>query len=74
MGDWREEIITTVKGELRIYSTMIPATSRRVSLLQDPIYRSDVAGISQGYYQIQGLSALPQDVTPTAVAAVAQRP
>ncbi len=31
-GDWREEIITALPGELRIYSTAIPATDRRVTL------------------------------------------
>jgi hypothetical protein len=44
LGDWREEIITSVPGELRIYTTTIPATDRRVCLMQDPIYRLDVAG------------------------------
>ncbi|MDQ3814348.1 MAG: carbohydrate binding domain-containing protein [Armatimonadota bacterium] len=59
LGDWREEVITTLKGEMRIYSTTIPATDRRVSLIQDPIYRLDVVAAAQGYYQIQGLSVLP---------------
>ncbi len=49
LGDWREEIITSVKGELRIYSTTIPATDRRTCLLQDPIYRHDVAHVTMGY-------------------------
>jgi rhamnogalacturonan endolyase len=48
-GDWREEIITTVRGELRIYSTTIPATDRRVTLMQDPLYRNDVTHRSMGY-------------------------
>ncbi len=39
-GDWREEIITAVGDEIRIYSTCIPATDRRTMLPQDPIYRS----------------------------------
>ncbi|MGI6355592.1 MAG: hypothetical protein ACOX6W_10920 [Lentisphaeria bacterium] len=30
LGDWREEIFTTVKGEFRIYSTPLPAMDRRV--------------------------------------------
>lgn len=59
LGDWREEIITTVAGELRIYTTTIPALDRRVCLMRDPIYRLDVAGAAQGYMQIPGLSALP---------------
>lgn len=49
LGDWREEIITSVPGEIRIYSTTIPATDRRVCLLQDPIYRADVTMDTMGY-------------------------
>ncbi len=49
LGDWREELITTVPGELRIYSTTIPAQDRRVTLMQDPVYRSYVAMVSMGY-------------------------
>ena len=49
LGDWREEIITTVPGELRIYSTTIPATRRHVWLMEDPIYRNDVALVAMGY-------------------------
>ena len=51
-GDWREEIITYRNGELRIYTTVIPASDRRVSLMQDPLYRSDVALKSMGYDQV----------------------
>ena len=51
LGDWREEIITSVPGELRIYSTTIPATDRRTCLMQDPIYRIDVAHAAMGYFQ-----------------------
>jgi rhamnogalacturonan endolyase len=49
LGDWREEIITTVPGELRIYTTTIPATRRHVWLMEDPIYRNDVSHVSMGY-------------------------
>jgi rhamnogalacturonan endolyase len=49
LGDWREEIITSVPGELRIYSTTIPATRRNVWLMEDPIYRNDVALVAMGY-------------------------
>jgi hypothetical protein len=59
LGDWREEIITSLPGELRIYSTTLPAADRRPCLMQDPIYRLDVVGGAQGYYQIPGLSRLP---------------
>lgn len=71
-GDWREEIIVRIPGqvrvyesggpgkeivvtlppELRIYSTNIPATSRHVTLMQDPLYRTDVAHQAMGYHQI----------------------
>jgi len=51
LGDWREEIITTLPGEMRIYVTTIPASDRRPCLLQDPIYRLDVAMAAMGYYQ-----------------------
>jgi len=48
-GDWREEIVTFTAGELRIYSTTIPAADRRVTLMQDPLYRNDVTHRSMGY-------------------------
>jgi rhamnogalacturonan endolyase len=49
LGDWREEIITTVPGELRIYTTTIPSTRRHFWLMEDPIYRNDVALGAMGY-------------------------
>jgi rhamnogalacturonan endolyase len=51
LGDWREELIVTVPGELRIYSTTIPAKDRRVCLMQDPLYRLDVCIQAMGYTQ-----------------------
>jgi len=51
LGDWREEIITTLPGELRVYTTTVPATDRRACLMQDPIYRSMVMGLATGYSQ-----------------------
>ncbi len=51
LGDWREELIVTVPGELRIYSTTISATDRRVCLMQDPLYRLDVCIQAMGYTQ-----------------------
>jgi rhamnogalacturonan endolyase len=48
-GDWREEVVTIINGELRIYSTTIPAVDRRVCLMQDPLYRNDVTHRSMGY-------------------------
>ncbi|MBI5817748.1 MAG: silent information regulator protein Sir2 [Verrucomicrobia bacterium] len=64
LGDWREEIITSAPGELRIYTTTIPATDRRTCLMQDPIYRIDVAEAAQGYYGVPTLSVLPSAGAP----------
>lgn len=50
-GDWREEIITSLPGEIRIYRTSIPALDRRVTLMQDPLYRSYIMHGSMGYPQ-----------------------
>lgn len=58
-GDWREEIITALPGELRIYTTTVPAADRRVCLLQDPTYRTALADISSGYYSQPMLGYLP---------------
>jgi len=52
LGDWREEIITSLPGEMRIYTTTLPAVDRRVCLLQDPLYRMDVVVAAMGYYQV----------------------
>jgi rhamnogalacturonan endolyase len=51
IGDWREELITSVKGELRVYTTTIPAMDRRVCLMQDPNYRLSTAMNAMGYTQ-----------------------
>ncbi len=56
LGDWREEIIASAPGELRIYTTTIPAMDRRVCLMQDPIYRLDVVVAFMGYYAAPMLS------------------
>jgi rhamnogalacturonan endolyase len=50
LGDWREEIITSLDGELRIYTTTAPASSRRVCLMQNRAYRTAVATQSSGYF------------------------
>ena len=50
-GDWREEIVTALPGELRIYSTTIPAKDRRVTLLQDNTYRQTITTHTMGYQQ-----------------------
>ena len=49
-GDWREEIITSLPGELRIYSTNIPAVNRKVTLMQNRQYRLGAANSSMGYF------------------------
>ena len=51
-GDWREEVITSVSGEIRIYSTSIPAKDRRITFLQDPNYRATLTESTMGYPQI----------------------
>jgi len=50
LGDYREEAITSLKGELRIYSTTIPTRDRRVCLMQDHQYRLGVVAQTMGYY------------------------
>ena len=50
LGDYREEVITSLKGELRIYTTTIPASRRRVCLMQDRQYRLGVVAQTMGYY------------------------
>lgn len=66
LGDWREEIITSAPGQLRIYTTTIPACDRRTCLMQDPIYRIDVAVSAMGYY---GAPMLSYDMATQAAAA-----
>lgn len=49
LGDWREELIMSLPGEIRIYSTTIPAQSRHACLMQDRQYRTAVARQTMGY-------------------------
>lgn len=49
IGDWREELLVSVSGELRIYTTTIPTTRRRPALMEDALYRKDAALQSMGY-------------------------
>lgn len=49
LGDWREEVVVASGGELRIYTTVLPAADRRACLMQDPLYRNDVTHRSVGY-------------------------
>ncbi|MDR3194900.1 MAG: hypothetical protein LBT76_06395 [Tannerella sp.] len=48
-GDWREEYIVCTTGEIRIYSSTIPAGTRKVCLAQDHQYRMGLAAISSAY-------------------------
>lgn len=64
LGDWREELISSAPGELRIYSTTLPAMDRRVCLLQDAIYRSCVCMSSMGYETSPTLSMPPAFTAP----------
>ncbi|MHC4494868.1 MAG: rhamnogalacturonan lyase family protein [Planctomycetota bacterium] len=50
LGDYREEVITSLKGELRIYSTIVPASDKRVCLMQDRQYRLGIVAQTMGYY------------------------
>ena len=50
LGDYREEVITSLKEELRIYTTTIGASDRRPCLMQDRQYRLGVAAQTMGYY------------------------
>ncbi len=55
VGDWREEIIVSEPGWLRVYATDVPAFDRRPALMQNPLYRLDVAMASMGYTLAAGL-------------------
>jgi rhamnogalacturonan endolyase len=50
LGDWREELITSVPGEIRIHTTTLPAASRKVCLMEDHHYRMGVTMQSMGYF------------------------
>jgi len=50
IGDWREEIITSLPGEVRIYSTNILSDKRKVCRMQNHLYRMAVADATMGYY------------------------
>jgi len=50
LGDHREEVITSLKGELRIYTTTVPTSERRPCLMQDHQYRLGVVAQTMGYY------------------------
>jgi len=64
LGDWREEVVTAVAGELRINTTTIPAMDRRTTLLADPLYRLDAAMCAMGYTQVPTLQACLEAISP----------
>lgn len=64
IGDWREEVIVSVAGELRIICTPIAAMDRRVCLMQDPVYRMVTAMDPMGYTQPPTLSYNPELLSP----------
>jgi rhamnogalacturonan endolyase len=61
IGDWREELLVSVAGELRIYSTTTPASTRQVTLMQDRQYRTAVAMQTMGYFYPPMLGGRPLD-------------
>jgi rhamnogalacturonan endolyase len=52
-GDWREELVCRTRDnrELRIFTTPIPASRRRPTLMHDPVYRLGIAGQNVAYNQ-----------------------
>lgn len=58
-GDWREEFITGHRGEIRIYTTDIPAMDRRTTLMRDASYRSRITMWTSGYDQQPILTYVP---------------
>jgi rhamnogalacturonan endolyase len=64
IGDWREEVLTSVPGELRIYSTPLPAFDRRTCLMQDASYRSRNCMNTMGYTQVPILTYVPSALSP----------
>ncbi len=63
-GDWREEVLAFEKGELRIFSTDIPAFDRRVSLMRDLSYRSRIVMETSGYSQRPIPEYVPSALSP----------
>jgi rhamnogalacturonan endolyase len=56
LGDWREEMVVAMEGELRIYTTTVPTQLRRPWLMEDPLYRNDVTMQTMGYFYPPQLS------------------
>ncbi len=50
LGDWREELVVATDDEIRIYTSTLPATNRKVTLLQNHQYRIGMALQGMGYW------------------------
>ncbi len=50
-GDWREEVIFSCGGELRIFTTTTPTNYRLYTLMHDPHYRVSIAWQNVAYNQ-----------------------
>ncbi len=50
LGDWREELITRRGNAIHIYTSTIPASLRKRSLMEDRQYSLAVARSAMGYY------------------------
>lgn len=61
-GDWREEVIWPSKDgkALRVYTTVIPAKSRNITLMHDPLYRMAIAWQNSAYNQPPHTSIPPK--------------
>ncbi len=59
VGDWREELLVFTPDELRLYLSTVPAGDRRVCLMQDRIYRADIAMCAMAYHRPAMLSCCP---------------
>ncbi len=57
LGDWREELITARKGEIRIYTSPLSCDTKRPPLLSDRQYRLGIVNQTSGYYYPAQLSA-----------------
>lgn len=51
LGDWREEVVVAHENKIRIYCNNVPSDKRFVSLMEDRLYRNDVASQTMGYFQ-----------------------
>jgi rhamnogalacturonan endolyase len=51
IGDWREEVVFLCGGNLRMYTTTAPTTTRIYTLMHDPQYRAQVSSENTAYNQ-----------------------